>query len=87
MKLSDKLKYYFPITFAIIVVLLFTIIGTLLIIGITPFKKNINLGIGLIIFAVFAGFYTGICIGNFIVFLLRKCIPDEDSRLNEYNLS
>lgn len=74
MKIREQLKSYLPITFAIIVIILFVLIGTLCIIGIKPFK-NKDVGIGLIIYGVFAGFYTGLCIGHFIAYLFSKCIP------------
>lgn len=74
MKIREQLKNYLPITFAIIVIILFISIGTLCIIGIKPFK-NKDVGIGLIIYGVFAGFYTGLCIGYFIAYLFSKCIP------------
>lgn len=65
----EKLKYYIPITFAIIVILLFISIGILCIIGVNPFKRNIDIGIGLILYGVFAGFYTGLCLGHLVAYI------------------
>lgn len=80
MKLSDRVKYI-PITFAIIIVVLLITIGVLYIIELTPFKRNQTIGIILIVCGVFVGFYIGLCIGHIIVFLIRKYITTEDSRL------
>lgn len=76
MRLSERLKNYLPITFAIIVILLSVSIGVLCIIGVKPFK-NKDVGIGLIIYGVFGGFYTGLCIGHLIAYLISKCLKEK----------
>lgn len=82
MRLSDRLKHYLPITFAIIVICLCLTLGILNILGVSPFKRNKDIGIGLIVYAVFGAFYTGLCIGHLIAFLVKKCIPDTQNHLN-----
>jgi hypothetical protein len=86
MRLSERLKCYLPITFAIIVICLFIALGIICIIGINPIKKNKDLGIGLICYGVFAGFYTGMCLGHLIAYLLNKCIPKPITTLQINNV-
>lgn len=74
MRLFERLKSYLPITLAIIVVCLFISLGIIYIIGVKPIKKNKDLGIGLICYGVFAGFYTGICLGHLITYFIPKPI-------------
>jgi hypothetical protein len=77
MKLIDRVKYFIPITFAIIFVLTFILFGILSIFGITPFKqKSNNLGIIFICVGIFLGFYPGMVLGTFIVYLIDKCSPN-----------
>jgi hypothetical protein len=80
MKLRENLKNYLPITFAIIVITLFISIGIICIIGVKPFK-NKDIGIGLIIYGVFAGFYTGLSLGCLLAYLIEKCLPNKQSNL------
>lgn len=69
----SKIKYYIPITFALLFVVTLITFGLLSVFGVKPFtKKSTETGVMFILAAVFLGFYPGLMFGHGILYIINK---------------
>lgn len=67
------MRYYLPLTFAILSILAFISLGVLSILGLSPFyKRSEQIGGLLIGIGLFGGFYPGLLLGNGIIWVFDK---------------